>query len=162
MLPDVKEMPGKPFLRAVLIFMGISGFVMLSFGVVLLVLMYPMTFLTVGLMVLGTGQLVIFCCPHQEKRILFNIIVLNLAMVFLLTSGLLSCMGTEAFMRTAGLVCFLLGTLINAAHGVFLAVWIISETNHRKQDTDGKILDEYLDAVIQAKLLKYRNKLRNQ
>ena len=31
----------------------------------------------------------------------------------------------------------------------------------RKQDSNNKLFDEYLDAIIQAKLLKYRNKLRN-
>lgn len=135
---------------------------MLSFGVVLLVTMYPITYLTVGLMVMGSGLMVISCCPHQENRLLFNITVLNLTAAFLITSGLMCCLDTEGFVRTAGILSFLLGLLINAACGIFTALLIISVTGFQKQDSNGKIFDEYLDAVIQAKLLKYRNRLKKQ
>jgi len=131
----------KTLFRTLLLCVGISGFIMVSLGIVLLVSKFPTTFLTIGLIVFGTGQLVFFCFPNQGERILFNIILLNLSMV--------------------GILCFSLGLLINAVCNAFLVLWIISETSYGKQDSNNKLFDEYLDAIIQAKLLKYRNKLRN-
>jgi len=102
-----------------------------------------------------------FCFPNQGERILFNIILLNLSMVFLSISGLISYPQAEEFLRVTGILCFSLGLLINAVCNAFLVLWIISETSYGKQDSNNKLFDEYLDAIIQAKLLKYRNKIRN-
>jgi len=154
-------MDSKTLFRTLLLCVGISGFIMVSLGIVLLVSKFPTIFLTIGLIVFGTGQLVFFCFPNQGERVLFNTILLNLSMVFLLISGLISYLQTEEYFRVTGTLCFSLGLLINAACNVFLVLWIISETGSGKQDSNNKILDEYLDAIIQAKLLKYRNKIRN-
>lgn len=151
----------KTLFRTLLLCVGISGFIMVSLGIVLLVSKFPTTFLTIGLIVFGTGQLVFFCFPNQGERTLFNIILLNLSMVFLSISGLISYPQAEEFLRVTGILCFSLGLLINAVCNAFLVLWIISETSYGKQDSNNKLFDEYLDAIIQAKLLKYRNKLRN-
>lgn len=158
-------MSGKALLRAVLLCVGITGFVMVSLGIVLLVLQYPMTFMTIGLIVLGTGHLVALCCPDQEKRLLLNMSLLNLAKIFLILSGLLCCMQAEGTLRAAGLVCVFVGLLIDAACSLFLAIGFLSGTGSEKsekkgQNFDDRLFDNYLDALIQAKLLKHKDKIR--
>ena len=155
-------MHGKAFLRAVFICLGIIGFIMVSLGIVLLVLAYPVMFVTTGLVVLGMGQLVAYCCPRQEKRVLLNIIILNLALVFLMTSGLASCLRTDGFSRVTGILCFSLGLLVNASFNAFLAIWIALDAGCEKQNIFDKKNDEHLDAIIRAKLPKRRYKIRNR
>lgn len=141
-------------MRTVWLFVGISGFIMISLGIVLLVLRYPMLFPAIGLIVFGTGLLVAFFCPHQEKRLLLNVILLNLAMIFLMLSGLISYNQAEAFLRAAGIVFFSLGLLLIGTSSVFLASWIISETDPGKQesmyrDMKKRILEDILKKLFE-------------
>jgi len=159
-LGDVRKMTGKAFLRAVFICLGISGFIMVSLGIVLLVLVYPLVFVTTGLVVLGTAQLVAFCCPRQEKRVLASVILLDLGMIFMMISGLVSYLEAGPLTRAAGLLCFFLGLLVNAALNALLAIWITLDAGCEKQDFCDKKTDGHLNAVIRAKRPKYRFRIR--
>jgi len=158
-------MSGKSLFRVIMLCVGISGFIMVSLGTVLLVLQSPMTILTTGLIVFGTGHLVVLGCPNPEKRILLFMILLNLATVFLIISGLTAYLEAEGFSRAAGIACLILGLLIQAACNIFLAAWLLSGTSTEKpegegQNSDSKLFDNYLDALIQSKLIRHRNKFR--
>jgi len=158
-------MSGKSLFRVIMLCVGISGFIMVSLGTVLLVLQSPMTILTIGLIVFGTGHLVVLGCPNPEKRILLFMILLNLATVFLIISGLAAYLETDGFFRAAGIACLVLGLLIHAACNIILTAWLLSGTSTEKpegegQNSDSKLFDNYLDALIQAKLIRHRNKFR--
>ncbi|HOK42983.1 MAG TPA: hypothetical protein PLD49_04895 [Thermoclostridium caenicola] len=160
-------MSGKSLSRVMMLCVGINGFIMVSLGTVLLVLQSPTTFLTIGLIVLGTGHLAVLGCPNPEKKILRYIVLLNLAMVFLIISGLTAYLQAEGFFRMAGIACLFWGLLILAACNILLAAWFLTgnradagSPEKEGQKTDGKLFDNYLDSLIQAKLLKHRSKFR--
>lgn len=138
----------KGLLRALLIYAGICGFVMVSLGIVLLVLQYQAVYITISLIVFGMVQLIFFCHPNAEGGALFFYIVQNAMMAALMIFGLTTFFYSEATVRMIGIACFCMGLIMGMANNLFLLYTVILREKEENVINEA-IYNEIKEAIVE-------------